>query len=152
MGMDLNGAGGYFRFNNVGWDKALELARLYGWMPSGTEVPAALVAAAEVAREWDGRYHSNDGQVVTAGDALALAAALETALDDLPEHHVVEEGPHPAMDALAVAIRRAVPDLELVAHGHPPDASPVAFWSGPEYKAHLRAFIDYCRAGSFNIW
>jgi len=166
MGMDLMGAAGDFRFSSLCWVKLLELAHLYGWAPSGTTLPGfeheglgyLELAAGEV---WDGHYDSNDGQVVSASDAAALAAALERALDDLPNHHACVVGVHEAgrppadigiSEFVAQVIREAMPGARCVSYGPDPQASPIAFWSGAEMKDKVTAFIGYCQQGSFRIW
>ena len=76
MGMDLSGAGGYFRWTNSGWRETLELAEQYGWQPIGTGAPRGTLKA-----EWSGSYFSNDGQLFYARDAQKMADALERALE-----------------------------------------------------------------------
>ncbi len=82
MGMDLDGAGGYFRWTCSGWQWVTELAMEFGWVPSRTGPPRGRLAA-----EWDGTglYWSNDGQRFYARDAAAFAEALERALVVIPE-------------------------------------------------------------------
>jgi len=96
MGMDLSGAGGYFRWTISGWHKVLELAEAHGWEPTGTGPPRGTLAA-----DWVGTYYSNDGQLFYARDAKKLADALEVALremspetdvDSPPENTEVSEG------------------------------------------------------------
>jgi hypothetical protein len=74
MGFDLSSDGGRdFRLNVSGWGAALRTAKANGWKPAGTvldEEPG-----------WDGDYYTNDGQYVTAEDALAMAQALDAATD-----------------------------------------------------------------------
>jgi hypothetical protein len=113
MGMDLSGAGGYFRFANYSWSKVLRLGVMFGWEPAGTEANVDFVLcckygipeaegggftgtqeerdlfAEEVRREWDGGYCSNDYQIITAEDARNLADALERALPDVPDREAV---------------------------------------------------------------
>ena len=79
MGMDLDGAGGYFRWTALGWRTLLDRAEAAGWQPVGTGPPRGILKA-----DWPGVYHSNDGQRFYARDAKSLAAALERCLDDLP--------------------------------------------------------------------
>jgi hypothetical protein len=77
--MDLDGAGGYFRWTNLGWSGVLALAEHYGWEPTGTGPPRGILKA-----EWPGYYYSNDGALFYARDAKALADSLDRALDLLP--------------------------------------------------------------------
>ena len=72
MGMDLSGAGGYFRWTGSGWGKVLELASNHGWQPIGTGPPKGILKA-----NWPGGYFGNDNQLVYARDAEGLADALE---------------------------------------------------------------------------
>ncbi|MDP9439435.1 MAG: hypothetical protein M3P49_11945 [Actinomycetota bacterium] len=95
--MDVsNGNGEYRRFSRASWVELLELAEEYGWQPAGTELvgwdpvgpmtspdypDAALIEQIESVF-WGGNYTSNDGQLVTARDADAIADALERAFAD----------------------------------------------------------------------
>jgi hypothetical protein len=65
MGMDLEGAGGYFRWTAEGWGTILELAEQYGWTPIGTGPPRGMRKS-----EWERTYDSNSGQLFYARDAL----------------------------------------------------------------------------------
>jgi hypothetical protein len=81
MGYDLQSRikseNDYYRFNIAGWSDVLALAKEYGWKPMGTvmEEPATEI-------NWDGYYHSNDGQMVLDEDAQNIREALEKALVD----------------------------------------------------------------------
>ena len=72
------------KFSRHSWAKALELAQLYGWRPMGTKQPPHLDFY-KLNAEWDGRYLTNDGQIVKAEDALFLAIALEKSAEDIPD-------------------------------------------------------------------
>ena len=78
MGMDLDGAGGYFRWTGTGWHDLLDRAEAAGWQPIGTGPPRGILKA-----DWVGAYHSNDGQRFYARDANRLADALERCLGEL---------------------------------------------------------------------
>jgi hypothetical protein len=117
MGMDLSGAGGYFRWTNQGWDWILGLAQEYGWKPSGTGAPPRMRKA-----DWSGAYWSNEGQLLYARDAAAIADALERALASIPKRVTPKKG--------QIKQRHFVPD---------------------EWKS-IRQFIKFCRAGSFRIY
>lgn len=143
MGMDLHGAGGYFRFDVIAWAKVLELARQYGWEPAGTELPE---------EDWNGGYDTNAFQRVTDEDAANIAAALERALDDVPDfsrggktkEYTPEDPPtHPVMRALVMAVGGP-----LVGPDDSP--SPVEFFAGVR-KDKIREYIAFCRAGGFVI-
>lgn len=60
----------WFDFTTVEWHKLIELAQEYGWQPAGTQLDED---------NWSGTYLSNDGQIVTQNDALALGNALSAA-------------------------------------------------------------------------
>ena len=74
-------------FSKQFWAKALELAQIYGWKPLGTRPPSD-IDFYDLCAEWDGRYLTNDGQTVKAEDARLLAAALERALNDVPDEKI----------------------------------------------------------------
>ena len=84
MGMDLDGAGGYFRWTSSGWSELLEEAEAAGWEPTGTGPPRGVLKAA-----WSGGYHSNDGQRVYARDAKRLADALESVAAEAYQEFIV---------------------------------------------------------------
>jgi hypothetical protein len=87
MGMDLIGAGGYFRWTNVGWYDILELAKELGWTPTGTGPPPKVLK-----KDWRpprrvreaewlvASYYGDHGQRFYARDATALADALDRAV------------------------------------------------------------------------
>src|SRR5688500_4882351 len=80
MGFDLtNDNGTYLRFSPSGWALALTLAENYGWRPEGTTRAAA---DGDQPVEWSGEYATNEGQRVSASDALALADACARVLED----------------------------------------------------------------------
>lgn len=86
MCMDLfSQSGSCFTWNNSSWRKVVDLGIVYGWEPKGTENIPDGTDNYEVEEGWCGTYFSNDGQLVSAEDALALANALERALDDNPD-------------------------------------------------------------------
>lgn len=127
-----------FRFGVTGWAQVQALGRLYGWTPAGTEPPAhgwvycdcdadpsacpdgcheEVAATRERNRRgWEGGYHANDYQVVTAEDAGAWADGLERALPDLPDHEAFGSG-REHLHADAEAVGQLMERL-----GHPPDA------------------------------
>lgn len=143
------------RFSKQSWAKALELAALYGWKPLGTQPPSAhdfrLLNA-----EWNGTYLSNDGQVVGAEDAFALAAALERSLPELPDvsppndwtsrFWLEDDLPEWLSPEEKAIIEEELEDGLLDTMGIPP----TEFFAGEE-KHHLVTFIRFCRLGSFEI-
>jgi hypothetical protein len=120
------------------WPKLLRLARAHGWEPKGTSQPPGEEVHFPNGR-WDStNYTSNDGQIVSADDAQALALALERALPHIPDD-----------DALA---KYRLPNGNIeIAPNHPP--APDADWfSGAEPKTDVEQFIAFCRQGSFRIY
>ena len=143
------------RFSKQCWSKALELARCYGWQPMGTRPPSA-INFFELGAEWNGTYLTNDGQMVQAGDAHLLAAALERSLEDIPDLGVQidwaskfwlqDDLPEWLSPDERAIIEAGLQDGLLDTMGtHPCD-----FFAGDE-KRHLIEFIRFCRLGSFEI-
>jgi hypothetical protein len=142
-------------FSRQFWSKALELARLYGWKPLGTRSPSNLDLY-ELCAEWDGRYLTNDGQTVEAEDARSLAAALERALDDIPNETVPtdwnamvrleDDLPEWLSPAEREFIEEELQEGLLDVMG----INPLELFAGAE-KRHLKQFIRFCRLGSFEI-
>jgi hypothetical protein len=64
----------------IAWPIIRRLAENFGWQPCGTLPPVGWDAQVEKVGEWPRHYTSNDGQLVTAQDALALGTALGAAL------------------------------------------------------------------------
>src|SRR5262245_49051860 len=78
MGMDLfNPKGEYFRFNWDWWHRLVCLAYTHGWLPEFINDPD--------------HYFSNGGQHVSAADAQAMAAAIESALPHLADFDALED-------------------------------------------------------------
>lgn len=86
MGMDFIGDGRSFRLSNSGWILIFNLACDYEWVPSGTTIDSLQTGIAE--SDWNGGYHSNDGQMVDDQDAMGLAVALEKALAEMPDEKI----------------------------------------------------------------
>jgi hypothetical protein len=138
------------------WGKALELAQIYGWRPAGT-CPPRHIDFYQLNAEWSGRYFTNDGQMVKAEDARALAAALERALDHISdatekvdwnaEFLVEEDLPEWLSPEEKDLIEEELHDTLLdIVHIHPLD-----FFAGAE-KQYLKSLIRFCRLGSFEIF
>jgi hypothetical protein len=86
MGVDLvNDKGSDFHLNWTGWNAVYQMALVNRWVPLGTRPPAGWEDPERrdggEPRPWDGDYGTNDGQYVTPEDALAMAEALEKAID-----------------------------------------------------------------------
>jgi hypothetical protein len=82
MAIDLVGKDARFYFSNHGWEETLLLAQDYGWIP--IDAPDD---------HWERFYFSNDGYVISARDAEALASSLRQALPHLPlqEHRHLQD-------------------------------------------------------------
>jgi hypothetical protein len=142
-------------FSRQFWAKALELAQSYGWRPQGTRPPSHLDLY-QLEAEWDGRYATNDGQTVKREDALALAAALERSLDDIPGDNLPidwgsmfqpeDDLPEWLSPEEKEFIEEELQDGLLDILG----TSPLEYFAGDE-KRHLKEFIRFCRLGSFEI-
>lgn len=142
-------------FSRQFWSKALELAQSYGWKPLGTRPPSHLDFY-ELCAEWDGRYLTNDGQTVKAEDARSLAAALERALEDIPNEiaptdwnsmvRLEDDLPEWLSPEEQEFIEEELQDGLLDVMG----TNPLEYFAGTE-KRHLKQFIRFCRLGSFEI-
>ena len=142
-------------FSKQFWAKALELAQIYGWKPLGTRPPSD-IAFYDLCAEWDGRYLTNDGQTVKAEDARLLAAALERALNDVPDEKIstdwnsVLEWEDDLPEWLSPEERDFIEEelqdglLDILG------TNPLVYFAGRE-KQHLKEFIRFCRLGSFEI-
>lgn len=142
--MDLvSEAGNSFSFHRTFWRQALQLAKAYGWTPAGTlsvdyqwpeqqedttelsDVEPTILAIGPER----GSYWFNEGWLVEAQDAAALAGAIERALLDITDE--VPGGAPP--------------------WGVDPAGPPLEFWAGAG-KDWLREFIAFARQGGFFIW
>ena len=142
-------------FSRQFWAKALELAGLYGWKPTGTRPPSR-IDFYEIGAEWDGGYLTNDGQMVKAEDARALAVALERSLDDIPNENLPldwmsmfrqeNDLPEWLSPEERELIEEELQDGLLDIMG----VHPIEYFAGDE-KRHLKEFIRFCRLGSFEI-
>ena len=147
------------KFSGEAWIKALNLAMSYGWQPMGTRLSSVIEGYSfdiEEWEEWDGTYLTNDGQTVIAEDALALAAALERALHDIPDFNieirrVAGTKKEDALPENLSPVERAIMQAGLEHHllGLT-EVHPFEYFAGDE-KLHLAAFIKFCRLGSFTI-
>jgi hypothetical protein len=147
------------KFSGEAWIKVLNLAMSYGWQPMGTRLKSVIEGYSfdvEEWEEWDGTYLTNDGQTVIAEDALALAAALQRALDDIPDFaseppRSVETTRADELGEMLSPVERAVLEAGLEDHlTGLVEIHPFAYFAGDE-KLHLVSFIKFCRLGSFTI-
>src|SRR5688572_11601315 len=117
MGMDLSGAGGYFRWSAGGWSQILDLGCQHGWEPTGTGPPRGTCKA-----DHQGVYYGNDGQLFYARDAKRLADALEQALAEMP---------------LKKTSKKTTSKKKRIDHSN--------WLSSPEAIESIRQFIKFCR-------
>jgi len=132
MGYDLKALrdGEKFSWRLFYWPRVLDLARIYGWKPAGTLPPRSWPRG----KPWNDAYHANDGGIVTAADALALAGAVERFLPDLPRASRYPDG---------IPLSQLAWDRGFI----------VAMLSGEPERARLEAFAAYCRrSGGLEIW
>jgi hypothetical protein len=142
-------------FSKQFWAKALELARMYGWRPLGTR-PTPGIDFSKLGVDWPGTYLTNDGQIVSAEDAYALATALESSLDDIPDARIEADWnlslwleadlPEWFSPTERELVEEELQDGLLDIMG----TSPLEFFAGDE-KPYLVQFIRFCRLGSFEI-
>ena len=147
------------KFSGEAWIKVLNLALAYGWQPLGTRLSSVIERYSFDVEEWDpwdGTYLTNDGQTVVAEDALALAAALERALDDIPDFKIelrrrLETVKVDDLSETMSPVERAILEAGLERHllGLV-EIHPFEYFAGEE-KLHLAGFIKFCRLGSFTI-
>jgi hypothetical protein len=158
VGYDLaNSSGGYHQWNVLGWWNVLNLARIYGWMPRGTEPPAQ----PSDLTPWDGNYFRNEGQRVSAEDAAAIADALNRLLDD-PNREaagerlarqmqarldsLVPSGPVSGTDVLVYPLAFIRDMMQYFGN------TQIRSWSFADCdNDYLRQFITFCGAGAFVI-
>ncbi len=92
MGMDLEGAGGDFRFSASSWPRVRELAVMGGWQPTeGTRPPSDWNEHQD--GKWEGGYGTNDGARVSDEDARRMADALERVLPEVPDQSTLQREP-----------------------------------------------------------
>lgn len=133
-------------FSHLEWRKLLLLAISYGWEPVGTLKNQSLEEiqpwGAVINDPWDEDYMANAGQIVTAEDAKALAYALESCLDDIPDCKMPEIliGHPIQIGNRMVTFTEANPELH-----------PFEFFGG-QNKYKLIEMIAFCRKGPFEIW
>ncbi|MDP2966429.1 MAG: hypothetical protein Q8N39_10425 [Pelolinea sp.] len=145
MSVDLfNDRGGYFGTSNWGWALFIILADMYGWVSLGTQPPKWH----DPGKPWNKEdYCSNNGQIVTAQDAQGIAAAIESAIQNLspaPDFQPLEE-----RKPYGSALSERLDMLLRAAQAEKPDTVILGF--DLEYKAPLQELVDFCRQGEFKI-
>jgi hypothetical protein len=128
MGFDLRRKDDGMSISIFTWIRACALAIEGGWEQLGTLPPAHWQDEEEA---WPGTYDSNDGQQVTAEDALAMAAALQAMLPSLD--------PQKAFD-------RDSDDPALL-WGTRVDA--ISYFSDPGKRKILELLINFLKGGAF---
>lgn len=147
MGMHLvNKQQEEYGFSVMSWYKLLNLGFMCGWVPAGTLPPTDY----DDDEDWDGRYHSGEGQWITHEDALALAASLEGGLDDIPDLDLGEPIRKPLRLGEFDLYLNEEETIEHVTTRY--TKNPFEYFSGSQRKARLREFIRFCRRGGFVVW
>lgn len=146
MAVVLRGPSGDFVFNNRGWVQLLTLAHQRGWQPLGTVEPEHWASVPESRRPtaWTSAdYCNGKGQRVHPDDARALAAALRSIVDDLPDHDPLEgQIAHTLNVPGYPALRTLTSDRRV---------NPYEFFGGPNKPGFL-AFIGFAGRGGFSVW
>jgi len=119
----------------IAWPIIRKLAENFGWQPSGTLPPVSWDAEIEKVGEWPGHYTSNDGQLVTAQDALALGAALEAAL--------ASDEFEPRIRGL---FRGTMAQLRSTGLSVTDDETNVSEW-----RKSIEDFVRFCAKGGFRL-
>jgi hypothetical protein len=154
MPRSLTAPHGAITFSNLQWGLLVKLAYDHGWKPWGVRPPEDWIASSDAERDASGgssggggarRWHFMDyfslkRQQIVAGDALAMADAIERALPDIPTH-----------DALSHKVIQEIqlPDVDEPLRMMQPGVTVNAFefFSGANRRI-LQEFITLCRSGS----
>lgn len=137
------------------WSKILSLARFYGWQPMGT-LPPFIHNLRQPAYEegvppvWDGTYLRNEGQIVRATDALAMAVALQMSMDDIPDVNPNEDWEADLPEWLSPAEKALIRDGLVEHESNVTGPLPFEYFAG-DAKEDLAAFIRFCMLGEFVI-
>jgi hypothetical protein len=133
-------------FNNRTYGMLMKLAFDGGWRPIGCLEPegwTGLDAEGKSVKFFSMDYFGGRGQRVQEQDALAIAQALETAMDDIPQ-----------FDALGFKVQSEIrlPGQDQTIRQLRPGAkvNPFEFFSGRGREAVL-AFAEFCREGAYSI-
>jgi len=148
--------------NNRGWSMLVTLAYERGWRPAGTEPPRhwehiagdmgmhrtvgplSIVEGPEGPVAWPrADYASARGQLVTAHDARAMAQALASVVDDLPDHDPLEDKAELDL-GMATFPRLRMADGKIITN--PPEA-----FGGPN-KRPFKQLVMFLSGGAFRIW
>jgi hypothetical protein len=144
------------KYSREFFEKALELAQVYGWRPLGTRL-IRTPDEYHLRMLWNGAYLTNDGQTVLAEDALGLAQALQRALDDVPNESTAmdwnlnrwrEDDDLPEWFSPAERVQVEEGLMAYAPAGM--ELHPFEFFAGAE-KPYLVELIRFCKLGSFRI-
>jgi hypothetical protein len=113
------------------WIFFLNFAEWYGWNPKGTLPPKN----SKEQETWDGRYDSNEGQVVAAQDSKCLAIALQAAIDDSIYESRLEDVYLPLFKALREKY----------------NLKPLIEFDPFEIKNRINALISFCKNNEFYL-
>ena len=136
MGVDFSGPGGEFQLNWRGWGLMLDLAHDHGWEPVGIERRS--IDDAGYVQEEEGTTFIDNWHAFSTEGAASLAAALERALDDIPDHEAL------APKDLSGDGSTRIPGNRI------DEVSALEWFSGPR-KQIVRDLIQFCKAGGFTI-
>ncbi len=147
MAISLQNAQDAFDISLTSWGTLLDLGRMHGWQPAGTEAP-----------QWDDpAVQATVGQEngictsVSGADAQALANALERALSKMPDHKLSsQQSSAPETTRAPRHLRgRARPAAAWRAH-RTTDPQPAGLLAGAQ-RRQLRQFVAFARQGRFII-
>jgi hypothetical protein len=149
------------RLSKETWSRILSLAQFYGWQPMGTLPPfihnlRKPINGGGANGGWDGTYLRNEGQVVQAEDALALADALRQALDDIPDVNpdreltLEDDLPDWLSPEEKGLLRKGLRDHGDGQEEFPLGILPFEYFAG-DGKQNLLDFIRFCQLGEFVI-
>ncbi|MDP2966430.1 MAG: hypothetical protein Q8N39_10430 [Pelolinea sp.] len=133
-----------FCINNRGWRRIYRLAVMFGLMPKGTLPPETW----SFDEPWEPmEYFTNEGQIVTASDALELANAIEWALtklvkedpDDDPEKKYGSDWENELdrrwKDAMSLGLK-----------------NPAYIFFNNRWEERLNELVHFCQQGEFVIY
>lgn len=155
------------RFNFKTWPMLLTLAHIYGWQPLGL-LPGGNHSYYDLFPDlnpeyWEEDYCTNRGQVISTEDAAALANALESALNDIPDNDLEEDVDHESTEYeqeskivrtnafTTLLLAAALIETDLTINASTFRDILTQYFSGPE-KQGIVDFISFCRKGAFYIW
>jgi len=154
---------GYFRWNVWTWAPILTLAISYGWRPRGTIFPPLTneeierhsiseedqLHHEEIMLEWEGSYDGNSGQTVTTADAYNIAAALETALLQIPDEDIKLPDTKERAADIDPSTEVSEEHRRRMQLGSKPAL--VIQFSGKKNKDYIKKFIKFLKYGCFQI-